>query len=317
LLENSNTLEAVYIVKMVHSLYAFCRYNHIHHNLQNPVYMKVQCAPICQTCDFLTIEKRCPLDPDAPNAWGPGDLNEFFVNITTLPQFQKYEPIVISRPDYVNGDTEETADYQLGPWVAVLDNFVTAEEADRLIQLGREEGYQRSSDVGKINFDGTTESNINDGRTSKNAWCQNKCYNDTVAKQLVAKITDITHLPEENSEFLQLLSYTAGQYYRTHHDYIPHLRDRQAGVRLLTIFLYLNDVEEGGGTFFPMLSPPVTVFPKRGRALIWPSVLDEDPNAKDGRTLHSALVVEKGLKYGANAWIHMRDFKTPNLNGCE
>lgn len=49
--------------------------------------------------------------------------------------------------------------------------------------------------------------------------------------------------------------------------------------------------------------------PKRGRVLIWPSVLDDDPNEKDARTDHQALPVEAGQKYGANAWLHMRDFK--------
>lgn len=257
------------------------------------------------------------MDPESFQAWGPGDLDTFFVNITTLPEFQKFEPKVISRPGFVNGDTQETADYQLGPWVATLDNFVTPEEAEHLIKLGHDEGFERSSDVGKMKFDGTFESNVNDGRTSKNAWCQYACYNDTIAQQVISKITAITNLPEEHSEFLQLLKYDVGQYYRTHHDYIDVQLERQPGVRILTIFLYLNDVEEGGGTNFPQLNPPITVVPKLGRALIWPSVLNEDPNAKDDRTHHQALAVEKGLKYGANAWIHMRDFKTPNRNNCQ
>jgi prolyl 4-hydroxylase len=64
----------------------------------------------------------------------------------------------------------------------------------------------------------------------------------------------------------------------------------------LTVFLYLNDVELGGGTDFPKLG--ITVQPAKGRALIWPSVLNEDPNAKDKRTDHQALPVEKGIKYG-------------------
>lgn len=123
---------------------------------------------------------------------------------------------------------------------------------------------------------------------------------------------------------------------------------RQPGVRLLTLYLYLNDVEEGGGTNFDKLD--ITVMPKRGRALLWPSVLDSDPNTQDGRTTHQALAVGKNLiKYGANvseacetcerdmdrqicswqctdflfpsllcpqAWFHQRDFKGPNLEGC-
>ena len=87
------------------------------------------------------------------------------------------------------------------------------------------------------------------------------------------------------------------------------------GVRILTVFLYLNDVEEGGGTNFPLLN--ITVQPRQGRVLLWPSVLDDDPHGKDGRTNHQALPVIKGIKYGANAWFHMRDFKTPNRNNCQ
>lgn len=102
--------------------------------------------------------------------------------------------------------------------------------------------------------------------------------------------------------------------WQTHHDYIPHLKTRQAGVRLLTVFLYLNDVEEGGGTDFPDLG--ITVQPKRGRALIWPSVLDEDPDEKDGRTMHQALPVKKGIKYGANAWVHQRSVNVQMVVSC-
>ena len=67
----------------------------------------------------------------------------------------------------------------------------------------------------------------------------------------------------------------------------------------MTLYLYLNDVEEGGGTNFDQLD--ITVIPKQGRALLWPSVLDSDPNEKDERTTHQALPVGKNsLKYGAN-----------------
>ena len=82
----------------------------------------------------------------------------------------------------------------------------------------------------------------------------------------------------------------------------------------MTVFLYLNDVEAGGGTHFSKLG--ITVKPKRGRALLWPNVLDDSPNERDVRTMHEALPVEKGVKYGANAWFHMYDFKTPLEEGC-
>jgi prolyl 4-hydroxylase len=90
----------------------------------------------------------------------------------------------------------------------------------------------------------------------------------------------------------------------SHHDYIDFEVTRQSGVRLLTVFLYLNNVTLGGETDFPRLHLKVT--PRVGRALLWPSVLDHDPNAPDWRTEHQALPVKEGIKYGANVWLHQR-----------
>lgn len=83
---------------------------------------------------------------------------------------------------------------------------------------------------------------------------------------------------------------------------------------MVTFFLYLNEVEEGGATRFTDIFADDTaihidVKPKKGTALVWPSVHDEDLNKLDERTYHAALSVEKGLKFGANAWLHLRDFK--------
>ena len=59
-----------------------------------------------------------------------------------------------------------------------------------------------------------------------------------------------------------------------------------------------------------------TVEPKRGRALVWPSVLNEYPNECDDRTEHAALPVLAGEKYGANVWIHQRNFKESHKKQC-
>jgi prolyl 4-hydroxylase len=64
----------------------------------------------------------------------------------------------------------------------------------------------------------------------------------------------------------------------------------------LTLFLYLNDVEEGGGTEFPKLS--LVVQPRKGMAVLWPSVLNDKPHEIDMRTDHAALPVIRGEKYG-------------------
>ncbi len=61
----------------------------------------------------------------------PGDLNRMFERMITAPENEKYEPKVLSRPEYINDDTADNATYQLGPWMLVMENFVTDDEAER------------------------------------------------------------------------------------------------------------------------------------------------------------------------------------------
>lgn len=47
--------------------------------------------------------------------------------------------------------------------------------------------------------------------------------------------------------------------------------------------------------------------PKRGSAILWPSTLSSNPVSIDVRTRHAALKVVRGVKWGANVWIHLRN----------
>ena len=204
----------------------------------------------------------------------------------------KYNPKVHSCPTPNDPETKE------GPWVVTFENFVSDKEIERLLYFGNKTGYERSSDVGKALADGSHDSLVSASRTSENTWCGDDCKADPQVADLINRIADVTSTQAHNSEDLQLLRYVPGQYYVQHHDYIDHQLERPCGVRILTFFLYLNDVcdegECGGGTSFPELG--ITIQPKKGSALLWPSVLDDKPNAKDPRTDHEALPVEKGIK---------------------
>lgn len=115
---------------------------------------------VCKSCDYLSVETRCPLDPDAVDALYPGDITKIFNKIMTDPATQQYEPRIVSRPNFLDGDTEENADYRIGPWMVVFENAITDEEAERLIELGGVEGYQRSADVGRKLEDGTYDKKV-------------------------------------------------------------------------------------------------------------------------------------------------------------
>jgi len=281
--------------------------------------MRTNCAPACSTCDLLDIRHRCPIEPGNEPIWKPGDLNALMESIVDdadgSGDFAKFNPQALSRPNKKQDGTSVPGVENDGPWVVLLQNFLTPEEADRLVEIGKQQGYDRSADVGKEKPDGSHDSLVSESRTSHNTWCQEKsCFEDPLVAPVVDRIANVTKTKIENSEYLQMLQYEPGQYYRQHHDYIPHHKNMPCGVRILTLFIYLNDVEEGGGTHFPLLD--LTVQPKKGNAVLWPSVLDQKPEVKDGRTDHEALPVGKGLKYGANAWIHSRNFKAAFARNC-
>ena len=82
---------------------------------------------------------------------------------------------------------------------------------------------------------------------SYSAWCSHrtKCRTDSVVHSVHKRIEMVTGIPANHSEDFQILKYEPGQFYRQHHDYIGHQRDRRSGPRMLTFFLYLSDVEEG------------------------------------------------------------------------
>lgn len=101
---------------------------------------------------------------------------------------------------------------------------------------------------------------------------------------------------------------------KEHSDYIPAHRDMPCGPRVYTFFVYMSDVEEGGNTSFPQLG--LSVEPKKGRAVLWPSVLDAAPRDIDERTMHIANPVLSGIKYSVNFWIHQHDFKANHAIGC-
>ena len=279
---------------------------------KNPEYMReIECPLACFSCEELDERARCPIDRNAKNAWYPGDLNAMFERIVSEPYFvEEYGVTVLSRPsmerdatDSENNDEDEEVEGT--PWILQLDTFFTPAEAQHLIDLGNAIGFERSTEVNRRRGDF-----VSDRRTSETAWCDtDECDEDEVVSAIFLRMQNLTSIPMDNSESLQFLHYEVGGYYKTHHDYIPDEIDKRHGPRILTVFLYLNDGGDpplqGGGTNFDKLG--ITVEPKVGRAVVWPSVLNDDPFEKDTRTTHQALEVTQGVKYGANAWLHQRE----------
>ena len=279
-----------------------------------PGWMIVHC---CKSCDkdlnashLIDSKIRCTkehLNITEP-IWKPGDLNKLFTSwaIDDDNRFAIYEPNILSSPDGAYGGAS-------GPWVMTFDNFMSSNEAEALIRGGAMVGFERSTNQGNVNRLGEMERVVSTTRTSSNAWCTGPCEALPEIQALTERIEQVTGVPRKNYESFQILEYSPNQFYRQHHDSTGK-DPTPSGNRILTFFLYLSDVEEGGETYFNKLD--LAVKPKKGRALVWPSVKDDEPDFWDNRMYHEARDVIKGKKYAANHWIHLNDYEGPNQWGC-
>lgn len=138
-------------------------------------------------------------------------------------------------------------------------------------------------------------------RTSYSMHFQPNMYDAPVAETLL-RIARIAGEPPEHAEPLGVLRYGPGQEYRPHYDYYND--DQHAAQRTTTVFVYLNLVEEGGGTEFPRLG--LVVEPARGKAV---KFLNCDAAGKPNpETLHAGLPVIRGEKWLATLWFWDRPF---------
>jgi prolyl 4-hydroxylase len=123
-------------------------------------------------------------------------------------------------------------------------------------------------------------------------------------------IAALLGLPSENGETLQGQRYAPGQHFRAHHDYFhegeSYWQQMQAsgGQRTWTTMIYLNDVGDGGATWFPQAGCKIA--PRRGLLLAWNNMNpDGTPNEL---TLHEGTSVVEGTKYIVTKWFRERSW---------
>jgi len=117
-------------------------------------------------------------------------------------------------------------------------------------------------------------------------------------------IAALLGIDPDHGETMQGQRYAPGQQFRAHHDFFHEGEGYWAamkvsgGQRTWTAMIYLNNVEEGGATWFPQAG--IRVVPKRGLLLAWNNMNpDGSPNVV---TLHEGMPVVKGTKYIVTKW---------------
>ena len=90
---------------------------------------------------------------------------------------------------------------------------------------------------------------------------------------MMEKLQKLTNKPFGHMELPQVARYTDSQRYIEHYDGVdPHTEAGRVfcangGQRVGTVIMYLNDVEEGGGTFFRRIN--FEMRPRKGLACIF------------------------------------------------
>ncbi|KAK1735935.1 prolyl 4-hydroxylase alpha subunit-like protein [Skeletonema marinoi] len=265
--------------------------------------VKLNCGPSCGSCMYLDENVRCGgTIEQLPNALSAGSIDKMFKRIV-----RDYDVQILSQP------TQE----QDKPWIVTIDDFVSDEEINLILDYGQKTGYEQAGEVYSGNHAAPAKTQK---RTSETSWCGfqfgDTCFEEPLIKGLLNRVYNVTHVPIPNFNEMQILRYQPGQSHSFHGDYIEEDSHRRVGGRILTFFMYLNDVEGGGETEFSRLSPPIKITPTKGKVLLWANVLDSDPHKEDERVWHQALTVHKGEKHAANLWLQMRDYRTPVENKC-
>jgi prolyl 4-hydroxylase len=133
---------------------------------------------------------------------------------------------------------------------------------------------------------------------------------DSFVRMIERRLGDLTGLDLAWGETIQGQRYHPGQEFRAHYDWFDieaaywHDERDVGGQRSWTGMVYLNDVEEGGVTEFPLLD--IRIEPQAGALILWNNALpDGRPNPD---VLHAALPVTRGVKYIITKWFRAREW---------
>jgi prolyl 4-hydroxylase len=181
--------------------------------------------------------------------------------------------------------------------VIIIDNFLTLQECDKLIEYSQTQQLITSETLG--DYGNVTT----DYRKSEQLWIRDE------QNEIARKISDfceiILDLPKKNMESLQLVKYDVSGYFKEHYDAEPDkTKNNNIKDRAHTFIVYLNDVEEGGETRFPKLD--LNYKPKKGSAIYFKTLLPN--NILLEKSLHQGMPIIRGEKYIVNKWIHLNKF---------
>lgn len=226
------------------------------------------------------------------------DLSQKEINqVLDLCQF-KTKPEKVDYGTFYNCVISKKAERIYYPFTQVYakEGFLNKKECIKLIEII--DGNLRPSTVS----DPKDSCIVSDYRTSKTADLH--YFGDPFYLEIDRRLSNLMDFSPFLGETMQAQRYEPGQYYKEHWDFfMPTSPEYKVycewmGQRTWTTMIYLNDVDEGGETYFKYLK--LKVKPKRGLLLAWNNLYKNGlPNLK---TMHEACPPISGNKYVITKW---------------
>ena len=181
-----------------------------------------------------------------------------------------------------------------------IGQIITPEECKAIIDFA-EPKFERSTLV--------AADAVDDTRTSETAWLSR---DHELSRKILAKARELTGMPFENCEDIQVVRYKPGTYYKPHHDACCEDNEHcikfedEGGQRVGTLLVYLNNDFEEGWTAFPDANLKLKADPGCG---IFFRPLGRDDCRCHPMALHGGMPVKNGTKYLCNVWVREEKFR--------
>ena len=149
-------------------------------------------------------------------------------------------------------------------------------------------------------------------RSGRLATCDKLCQKKSPAfASLAASIADLLQVQPQFLQSLEFVHYKRGERFSAHHDFRIHDQWKHSGNRVLTVFVSIQNPEEGGNFGFPeydwlQVSKP--------QVIVWPNVASKTPLEALGRMKSEKLPVVYGEMYGVYAVL--RQYPYDSSNSC-
>ena len=178
----------------------------------------------------------------------------------------------------------------------LLGEFISPEEADYIKKRASKE-----LNASRISMDKDVDTDI---RHSETAWLSLK---DSKIRKIAHRCLAIVDKPIVNCEFMQVVKYNKGGFYKPHYDTLANMQNP----RVHTFIIALNEDYDGGATLFPNLGKMFKY--KTGDVLIFDNL--NSYGFKTKKAIHGGMDVTRGEKWVCNLWVRRHKCETSPLRG--